>query len=128
VCLLARGSEEAWLWHMRYDHLNFPALRKLAWEDMVRGFAEVEHVDQVCSGCLADKQHRATFPHQAEYRAEEPMELVDGDLCGPITPATPSGSCYFLVLIDDCSRYMWLCTLRTKDQAVSAIKLFQQVL
>jgi hypothetical protein len=36
VCLLARGSEEAWLWHTRFGHLNFQALRKLARDDMVR--------------------------------------------------------------------------------------------
>jgi hypothetical protein len=37
VCLLTRGSEDAWLWHTRFHHLNFPALRKLARDDMVRG-------------------------------------------------------------------------------------------
>jgi hypothetical protein len=43
------------LWHMRYDHLNFPALRKLGREEMVHGLPKAEHVDQVCSGCLIDK-------------------------------------------------------------------------
>jgi hypothetical protein len=62
VCLLARGSEEAWLWHTRYNHLNFPALRKLARDDMVRGLPKLEQVDQVCGGCLAGKHRRASFP------------------------------------------------------------------
>jgi hypothetical protein len=86
----------------------------------------VEQVNQVCSGYLTGKQRRAVFPRQAEYRAEATFELVHEDLCGPITPMTPSGSRYFL-LVGDCSRYMWLCTLSTKDQAADAIKLFQQV-
>jgi transposase InsO family protein len=127
VCLAMRGSENAWLWHARYGHLNFPALRKLTREEMVHGLPEVEHVDQVCGGCLTDKHRRASFPRQAEYRAEEILELVHGDLCGPITPATPSGSRYFLLLVNDRSRFMWLRMLRSKDQAADTIKQFQQI-
>jgi hypothetical protein len=96
---------------VRYGHLNFPTLRKLARYDMVHGLPKVEHVDQVCSGCLIGKHRRASFPRQTEYHAEVPMELVHGDLCGPITPATPSGSRYFILLIDNCSRFMWVRTL-----------------
>jgi transposase InsO family protein len=84
-------------------------------------------VDQICGGCLAGKHRRSLFPHRAEYRAEEVLELVHGDLCGPITPPAPSGSRYFLLLIDNNNRYMWLRTLRSKDQVAVAIKQFQQV-
>jgi hypothetical protein len=31
---------------------------------------------------------------------------MHGDLCSPVTPATPGGQRYFLLLIDDLSRYM----------------------
>jgi hypothetical protein len=87
----------------------------------------VEHVDQVCSGCLASKYHRTTFPQTAEYRVEKVLELVHGDLCGLITPATPSGSRYFLLLVDDRGRFMWLWILRSKDQAMETIKQYQLV-
>jgi hypothetical protein len=78
----------------------------------------------VCSGCLTGKHRRTPFLHQAEFRAEEVLGLVHGDLCGPISPATPTGSRYFLLLIDDCSKYMWLRTLISKDQTAEAIKQF----
>jgi hypothetical protein len=50
---------------------------------------------------------------------------VHGDLYGPILPATPSGGGYFLLLVDDKSRFMWLSVMSTKDQAAAAIKMFQ---
>jgi hypothetical protein len=53
-----------------------------------------------------------------------PLELVHGDLCGPISPATPAGNRYFLLLVDDYSRFMWVKLLRTKDEAVDAIRQF----
>ena len=58
---------------------------------------------------------------QARYRAKDRLELVHGDLCGPITPATPSGKKYFLLLVDDAMRYMWLALLTMKDEAAAAI-------
>jgi hypothetical protein len=125
VFLAVRGSKSALLWHACFRHLNFPVLHRLAQEDMVRGLPAVEQVDQICIGCLAGKHRRVSFPHQVEYQAEEILELVHGDLCGLITPPTPSDSRYFLLLVDNSNRYMWLRMLRSKDQATDVTKQFQ---
>lgn len=53
------------------------------------------------------------------------LDLVHSDLCGPITPVTPGSKKYFLLLVDDRSRYMWVTLLKFKDKAVAAIKQFQ---
>jgi len=37
VCLLSKMEEMAWLWHARYGHLNFRALKDLASKQMVEG-------------------------------------------------------------------------------------------
>ena len=92
---------------------------------MVRGLPLLDQVDQVCDGCLISNQRRASFPAQAKYRAEHAIDLVHGDLCGPVTPATPSGNKYFLLLVDDMSRFMWLRMLSSKDEAPAAIKNFK---
>jgi hypothetical protein len=42
---------------------------------------------------------------------------MHSDLCGPVTPATPRGRCFFLLLINDMSRYMWAVLLDTKAVA-----------
>ncbi|WVZ81521.1 hypothetical protein U9M48_028888 [Paspalum notatum var. saurae] len=115
VCLAAQGSSAVWRWHARYGHLNFRGLRRLAEHDVVRGLPQIDHVDQVCDSCLAEKQRRLAFPSEAKYRAAHKLELVHGDLCGPVTPVTPSDNKYFFLLIDDLSRYMWLILLGTKD-------------
>lgn len=108
--------------HARYGHLNFRALKKLAQDEMVRGMPDIEHVDEVCDGCMAGKQHRISFPGEAKYRATKKLELVHGNLCGPVTP---SRNKFFLLLVDDLSRYMWLTLLKTKDQAMEAFVTLQ---
>ena len=55
----------------------------------------------------------------------EALQLLHGDICGPITPATRSGNQYFLLLVDDFSRYMWIALLPSKDAAAAAIKNIQ---
>jgi transposase InsO family protein len=50
---------------------------------------------------------------------------VHGDLCGPVTPATPGGRCYFLLPVDDLSRYMWVMVLGSKREAMDAIRRTQ---
>jgi hypothetical protein len=125
VCLAAAIGEDAWRWHARYGHLNFDALHKLASGGMVRGLPVIRHVDQVCDDCLVGKQRRAPFPTEANYRASDCLDLVHGDLCGPISPPTHSGKRYFLVLVNHKSRYMWLVLLSRKDEAPTAIKHWQ---
>jgi hypothetical protein len=77
-------------------------------------------VEQFCDICVLIKQRRLSFPQQLSFRDKERLKLVHGDLCGPVTPATPGGRCYFLLLIDDLSRYMWVVVLVSKGEAAEA--------
>jgi hypothetical protein len=122
VCLLMKHNDEAWQWHARFGHLNFRALRELGRKGMVDGMPVVDHVEQVCDGCTLRKQHRRPFPQASSFRAEQGLELVHADLCGQISPKTPGGNSYFLLVVDDCSRYMWVEFLKTKDQTLDYFK------
>jgi hypothetical protein len=82
----------------------------------------VDHVEQVCDSCTLGKQHRAPFPQSSTFRAEKALDLFHADLCGQITPPTVGGCSYFLLVVDDYSRYMWVEILKTKDQALAYLK------
>ena len=125
LCLAARRDDEAWQWHERFGHLHFEALKRLSAKEMVRGLPCLDHVEQFCDVCVLTKQRRLPFPQQASFRAKERLELVHGDLCGPVTPATPGGRRYFLLLVDDLSRYMWVVVLGSKGEAADAIRRTQ---
>jgi len=126
VCLHMNLEDKNWLWHARFGHLNFRALRDLASKGMVEGMPTVDRVEQVCDGCTLGKQHRIPFPHQSSFRASQGLELVHADLCGKISPPTPGGKEYFLLVVDDHSRYMWVELLKTKDEALSHFKKIKQ--
>jgi transposase InsO family protein len=82
-------------------------------------------VEQFCDIYVLTKQRRLPFRQQSSFRAKERLELVHGDLCGPMTPATPKGRRYFLLLIDDLSRYMSVVVLGSKGEVADAIRRAQ---
>jgi transposase InsO family protein len=127
LCLAAHRDNEAWQWHERFEHLHFEALKWLSAKGMVRGMLSFDHVKQFCDVCVLTKPRRLPFPQQSSFRAKERLELVHGDLCGPVTPATPGGRCNFLLLVDDLSRYMWVVVLGGKGEAADAISRAQAV-
>jgi len=121
-CFLVRSKEEAWRWHARYGHVNFHALKSLSQKQMVHGLPIIEHEDRICDGCLIGKQQRKPFPAESNFRAEYPLELWHIDLCGPITPTMNGGKRYFMLIVDDCTRFMWQVLISSKAEAFESFK------
>ncbi|KAK3133758.1 hypothetical protein QOZ80_6AG0540590 [Eleusine coracana subsp. coracana] len=124
TCLVAKHEDDAWLWHGRFGHIGFDALATLGRKEMVHGLPKIERGGELCDSYLTGKQWRHAFPQKAKYCADGLLDLVHGDLCGPNTPATHGGRHYFLLLVDDYSRYMWLRLLTSKDELARAIMEF----
>ncbi|PWA60828.1 ribonuclease H-like domain, Reverse transcriptase, RNA-dependent DNA polymerase [Artemisia annua] len=126
ICLLANVDNQEWLWHARLGHLNFDVMNKMTRKGLVNGIPRINHAGQICDACLLGKHSRTPFPNQAKFRSTNPLDLVYGDLCGPISPATHSGKKLIFLLVDDCTRFMWAYFLASKDQAFSTFKEFKQ--
>lgn len=124
-CFMSKLEEESWRWHSRLGHVNFQAMTLMSSKHMVHGIPELGQPKGVCSGCLMAKQTRRSFPSQTSFRASHPLELIHGDLCGPISPETKGGNRYFMLLVDDYTRVMWAYMLVTKDEALEAFKKFR---
>jgi hypothetical protein len=89
--LAVRWDDKAWQWHERFGHLHFEALKRLSTKGMVRGLPSLDHVEQFCDVCVLMKQRWLPFLQQSSLRAKKRLELMHGDMCGPVTPATPGG-------------------------------------
>lgn len=118
-------DEDMWLWHSRLGHVNFKAMILLADKKMAQGFPRLVQPKTICSGCLISKHIRKPFSNKTEFRATRILELIHADLCGPISPATKGGNKYFLLLVDDFSRLMWVYMLRNKDDAFETFMKFR---
>nr|GEV44241.1 zinc finger, CCHC-type [Tanacetum cinerariifolium] len=126
--LFAQGehSGKGRRFNKRGGHLNFNNINKMTRKNLVDGIPRINHAGQVCDACLLGKHSRIPFPNQAKFISKNPLDLVYGDLCGPISPATHSGKKLIFLLVDDCTCFMWAYFLTSKDQALSTFKEFRQ--
>jgi hypothetical protein len=92
---------------------------------MIRGLTNVVFEnDKLCSACQARKQVANTHPAKAFMSTSRPLELLHMDLFGPTTYASAGGNLYFLVIVDDFSRYIWMFFLHDKYEVASIFKKF----
>lgn len=89
---------------------------------MVHGLPQLEEKNGVCEGCELGKQHRNGFPKSQAQRASIPLELVHIDLCGPMRTKSIAGNKYFMLIVDDFTRMIWVYFLRNKSEAFNSFK------
>lgn len=89
-CLIAKIEENSWLWHSSLGHVNFHAMGLMEKHGMVAGLPKLGQPKEACKGCLMAKQTRTPFLSKSTYMSKKILELVHGDICGPISPPTPS--------------------------------------
>lgn len=81
-------------WHARLGHLNDETMKMMMNRDLVVGIPKMTIEKKTCVSFLLGKQTGKPFPQSTSYRATVPLELVHGDLCGPITPHSPGQKRY----------------------------------
>jgi hypothetical protein len=102
----AAGSEQLDLWHQRLGHLGMNNLQLLKSKNMAEGltFANKDSLG-FCEGCVLGKQSRLPFTTSGATRATDLLELVHIDLNGKQSESSIGGANYFMLVIDDFSRY-----------------------
>jgi len=124
-CLHTSSQNPSYLWHRRFGHLSYKGLRTLQWRHMVHGLPTFSAPTITCTDCLNGKQHREVMPKHSIWRANQKLELIHADICGPISPESNSGKRYILCFIDDFSRKSWVFLLATKSEAFFYFKQFK---
>ncbi|MBW0526863.1 hypothetical protein O181_066578 [Austropuccinia psidii MF-1] len=74
-----------------------------------------------CSTCNTSKMTKTPFKGTFPI-CHQKLEFLHLDLCGPISPASVSGSKYFLRIMDGYSHFVWIFFLTNKSQCISLIK------
>lgn len=82
------------LWHARLGHVNYQAMSMMAKEEMVISLPRLTRQRDMCVGCLMSKKTRKHMPTKTNFSAKKVLELIHGDLCGPIKPETAAGNRY----------------------------------
>jgi transposase InsO family protein len=100
-------------------------LHKLLKGEHILGLTNVHfEKDRVCSACQAGKQVGVHHRHKNIMTTDRPLELLHMDLFGPIAYISIGRSKYYLVIVDDYSRFTWVFFLQDKSQTQETLKGF----
>ena len=94
----------------------------------VEGLPEMQTKhDGVCKVCAKGTNTKKTFP-SCERKAKGIMEIIDSDVCGPMSSSSLSGNVYYVSFIDYFSRNTWIYFLKMKDDVFSKFKEFKAMI
>lgn len=79
-----------------------------------------------CRSCVEGRGTRIRTRRDAARRATTTLELIHSDTCGPITPVSTKGYRYFVVFVDDKTRYCSVAFARKKTEIPDLVKSYVQ--
>jgi len=119
--LSASLKEDPWiLWHRKLGHLNSNSLSVM----FDKGLLSNKKISpSVCVTCLLGKSKILPFP-VSNNKTKRPFELVHSDVWGPSPILSSSGFKYFVLFIDDFTKFTWVYLMRNKSDVLQIFKYY----
>ncbi|CAI7838503.1 unnamed protein product [Closterium sp. NIES-54] len=118
-------SPETLLWHHCLGHPSLPRLRGMASRTLVSGLPRSlpplpPGRDPTCVPCVEGRQCAA--PHSSEFPpTEAPLQTLHMEVWGPARVSGHGHERYFLLVVDDYSRYTTVFPLRSKGEVTEVL-------
>lgn len=119
---LLTQKDETNLWHQRLGYFNFRDIARLSKKGIVKDLPKLSKVDNpIYKGCQIGKQTRVFHKKVTSIETTRPLELLHIDMAGPTRVESLGGKKYFMVVVNDFSRYTWVAFLREKSKAFTEL-------
>ena len=110
--VMKQDQDKTLLWHFRLGHVSESGLKELEKQGAL-GSDKISTVG-FCEECILGKASRTRFK-TAVHNTKGTLDYIHSDLWGPAQIESLGGACYFLSMIDDFSRMVWVYPIRSKD-------------
>ncbi|CAI7838323.1 unnamed protein product [Closterium sp. NIES-53] len=118
-------SHQTLLWHHRLGHPSLPCLRGMHSRLLVSGLPRSlpplpPSPASPCLPCVEGRQR--TAPHSSSFPPTTyPLQTLHMDVWGPAHVSGQGRKCYFLLVVDDYTRYTTVFPLSSKGQVVDVL-------
>lgn len=107
------------LWHFRLGHLSNKRLCKMS-----QLYSNINHDNKVvCDICHFAEHRKLPYP-ASDSIASNPFELIHFDIWGPLAVHSVLNHKYFLIVLDDYSKYTWIVLLKSKAEVSNQVQNF----
>ncbi|CAJ2652309.1 unnamed protein product [Trifolium pratense] len=122
TCLLTK-EDEVKLWHQKLGHLNLKSMKKVIYEEAIRGLPNLQIQEgNICGECQIGKQTKVSHQKLQHLSTSRVLELLHMDLMGHMQVESLGGKKYAFVVVDDFSRYTWVNFIREKSETFDEFK------
>ncbi|KAH9671238.1 Integrase catalytic domain-containing protein [Citrus sinensis] len=116
---IGSDKDKTKLWHLRLGHMSIKGLMELQ-KQGVLGDEQITELD-FCEDCVLGKTTRSSFKSSTHTTCGI-LDYIHSDLWGPAQTTSLRGNSYFLSIIDDFSKRVWVYVLKHKDQVFEKFK------
>ena len=114
------GSFE--LWHSRLGHVSYDIISNLRTLGCLSLSSVLPHPNS-CASCQLSKNKRLSFDINTQ-RSLHVLDLIHCDLWGPSPVTSVDGYRYYVVFVDDYSRFTWLYPLQKKSDFYDVLEAY----
>ena len=131
MCFLAPSSQEInsanalWKpWHRRLGHPHIQNLKSLfSSGDLVSKISFKNNINVDCESCALAKSHLLPF-NTSIHHTTSPFELIHSDVWGPASSKSLSDNFYYVIFVDDVSRFTWVYFFNTSLRYSGSLSIF----
>nr|GFC07278.1 retrovirus-related Pol polyprotein from transposon TNT 1-94 [Tanacetum cinerariifolium] len=116
----SRASFE--LWHRRLGHVSYDIITLLNKFGCL-STTSILPIPNICSSCQLSKSKRLPFENNMK-RASHVLDLIHCDLLGPSPVTSIDGYRYYVIFVDDYSRFTWFYPLKAKSDFPAVFETF----
>jgi len=111
-------------WHRCLGHISFDKVKQLA-DHHSEMIIDGSRTNPTCVSCIAAKQTRTPNSSPATRTTTAPLQLIHTDLAGPMKTTSLGGARYYVLFIDDYSRYTVIYILRQKSETFAKFREYK---
>ena len=109
------------IWHRRLGHPNNQVLQHLS---SVQAISFNKNTLSMCEPCQLGKSCKLPFS-SSDFQSSRPLERIHCDVWGPAPVMSVQGFRFYVIFIDNFSRFCWFYPLKQKSEVFTIFKRFQ---
>ena len=122
--VLGHSTYSLSLWHSLLGHASISRVKQLVSRGLL-GSVSNKSFDRM--PCQFGKQTTLPYNNSVSH-ALSSFDLIHYDVWGPSPISTPGGSHYFVIFVDDFSRYTWIYLLKNHSELYQIYQDFTKII
>ncbi|EOY32423.1 Uncharacterized protein TCM_040335 [Theobroma cacao] len=110
---------------MNSVHYVLDANHNLLNVEFVKDLPRITKPNKLCQACQFGKQTKNLFPKENRWKVTNTLELVHTVISGPMKTSSLNGSKYYIIFINDFTKYCWIFFIKHKSNALNIFRKFK---